>query len=215
MKILALEFSSRQRSVAVADAKPFRVLGGATETNARGTNGMVLVDRALAEARVTPGEIEVVAVGLGPGSYAGIRSSIAIGQGWQLAREVRLLGIDSVELIAAGAQQRGIFGEVTIVIDAQRHEFYAARFNISADAIAKTESLRIFPAASLQGGPSVLGPDAANLIANAVNLYPTAELLARVAADRKDYRAGEELEPIYLRESGFVKAPPPRFGKVT
>src|SRR4051794_1292576 len=137
MKILALEFSSRQRSVAVAEATPFRVLGAAMEINARGTNGMILVDRALAAARITPGEIEVVAVGLGPGSYAGIRSSIAIAQGWQLAREVRLLGIGSVELIAAGAQQRAVFGEVTIVIDAQRHEFYAARFNISSERIRK------------------------------------------------------------------------------
>jgi tRNA threonylcarbamoyladenosine biosynthesis protein TsaB len=212
MKILALEFSSSHRSVAVAESQPFRVLGIAMETNARGTNGMVLVDRALHEARTMPAEIDVVAVGLGPGSYAGIRSSIAIAQGWQLAKEVHLLGIDSIELIAAGAQERGTFGELTITIDAQRRELYAARFDISKDRIAIIEPIRIIPADSLQGGAPILGPDAAEFFRNAVNLYPTAEMLARVAAGRKDYRNGEDLEPIYLRESSFVKAPPPRFG---
>jgi len=45
-----------------------------------------LVERALAEAKVERGQIECVAVGLGPGSYTGIRGAIALAQGWQLAR---------------------------------------------------------------------------------------------------------------------------------
>jgi len=39
---------------------------------------------------------------------------------------------------------------------------------------------------------------------------PTAAMLARLAAERSDFIAGEKLEPIYLRETSFVKAPPPR-----
>src|SRR4051812_32851445 len=123
MKILALEFSSQRRSVAVAETTPdFRVIGSATEDNPRGSNGMVLIDRALHAAQITPAEIDLIAIGLGPGSYAGIRSAIAVSQGWQLASETRLLGISSVEVLADEARQAGRFGEITVVIDAQRNE---------------------------------------------------------------------------------------------
>jgi len=40
--------------------------------------------------------------------------------------------------------------------------------------------------------------------------YPSAAMLARLAAGRADFSAGEELEPIYLRETSFVKANPGR-----
>jgi len=35
-------------------------------------------------------------------------------------------------------------------------------------------------------------------------------MLARLAGGRTDFVPGENLEPIYLRETNFVKAPPTR-----
>jgi len=37
-----------------------------------------------------------------------------------------------------------------------------------------------------------------------------AAALARLALKRSDFVGGEKLEPIYLRETKFVKAPPPK-----
>jgi len=41
-------------------------------------------------------------------------------------------------------------------------------------------------------------------------LFPSAGMLARLAAGRNDFVAGEDLSPIYLRETSFVKAPAQR-----
>ena len=41
-------------------------------------------------------------------------------------------------------------------------------------------------------------------------LFPRAATLGQLARDRTDFVAGERMEPIYLRETRFVKAPPPR-----
>ena len=41
-------------------------------------------------------------------------------------------------------------------------------------------------------------------------LLPDAAMLGRIAATRTDFLNGAALEPIYLRETTFVKAPPPR-----
>ena len=102
MTILALEFSSAQRSVAIA--RDGDVLAEASETGGRGTNAFGLIEKVLAAAKIGREEIECLAVGLGPGSYTGIRVALSIAQGWQLARGVKLLGIGSVECLAAQAQ---------------------------------------------------------------------------------------------------------------
>ena len=49
-------------------------------------------------------EIDCLAIGIGPGSYTGIRAAISIAQAWQLARSVNLLSISSVDCLAAAAQ---------------------------------------------------------------------------------------------------------------
>jgi hypothetical protein len=41
-------------------------------------------------------------------------------------------------------------------------------------------------------------------------VFPRATMLGQLASGRSDFVAGEKLEPIYLRETKFVKAPPPR-----
>ncbi len=41
-------------------------------------------------------------------------------------------------------------------------------------------------------------------------VFPRAATLGQLAAGRADFVSGEKLEPIYLRETKFVKAPPPR-----
>jgi hypothetical protein len=41
-------------------------------------------------------------------------------------------------------------------------------------------------------------------------LHPRAAALARLAWGRTEFMPGEEIRPIYLRETQFVKAPPPR-----
>ena len=209
MKILALEFSSDQRSVAVAEAD--QLLGSAAEHSPRGSTGMVLVDQVVRNARLSPSEIDLIAIGLGPGSYTGIRSAIAIGQSWQLARDTRLLGISSVDLLAGEAQQREIFGVITIIIDAQRNELYAARFDISESEIRLATSLSLVSTSALDRTGKIVGPSASRLIPGAMDLYPTAATLARIAATRSDYLPGEKLEPIYLRQTTFVKAQAPRF----
>src|SRR6185436_9921559 len=118
MKILALEFSSSERSVAVAADDLAR--GCAQERGGRATHAFASIDSALQQAGVAREEIDCLAVGIGPGSYTGIRIAIAIAQGWQLARAVKLLGISSADCIAAQARERGIRGKVKIVFDAQQ-----------------------------------------------------------------------------------------------
>jgi tRNA threonylcarbamoyl adenosine modification protein YeaZ len=217
MTILALEFSSPQRSVAVVqdrmDAGP-PALGEAIETGARSTNTLGLVEEALRQAQLDREQIDCLVIGLGPGSYNGIRLAIALAQGWQLARPVKLLGISTAECLAAEAQAEGILGRVQVVIDAQRGEFYLAGYDLSAETAREIEPLRLATLsdvqASSQAGGIIVGPEVTNWFPGSRILFPRATTLGRLARRRTDFVPGEKLEPIYLRATQFVKAPPRR-----
>lgn len=206
MTILALEFSSPQRSVAVARGNS---VFETAETGGRNTAAFTMIEKVLAEAKIGREEIEAIAVGLGPGSYTGIRAAISIAQGWQLAREIKLLGVGSVEAIAAQARAEKVFGRVNLMIDAQRGEFYLAGFEISADGWREIEPLRIVTLSQVQRRADakeiLIGPEVTNWFPNGRTIFPRAAMLAELAASRNDFITGEKLEPIYLREADFVK----------
>jgi tRNA threonylcarbamoyladenosine biosynthesis protein TsaB len=212
MTILAFEFSSARRSVAVAQNR--RVLAEVIETGAGATRAFGMIETALREAKLERGQVEAIAVGLGPGSYTGIRVALAVAQGWQLARGIKLLGVSSAGTIAAQAQAEKISGRVNVLIDAQRNEFYLATWEISETGRKETGPLRIVTLADIQSRPGEIfvGPEAARWIAGGRNLFPRAAMLAELAADRDDFTPGEKLQPIYLRETNFVKAAAPRAG---
>lgn len=204
MMTLAFEFSSARRSVALADGG--QVLAEAVDASGgRGTGAFGLIEQVLARAQVARAAIEVIAVGLGPGSYTGIRAAIAVAQGWQLARATKLLGVSSLASLAAQAQAESLFGRVNLVVDAQRGEFYLAEWNLTQTERQELAPLRIVTAAELAArkaaGEICAGPELER------PLFPSAAALATLAARRSDYAPGETLEPVYLRVASFVKAP--------
>lgn len=233
MKILALEFSSAQRSVAIVQAAAGRAPHAApsvsevVETGGRETKAIGMIEAALRDAQLEREQIDCIAVGLGPGSYAGIRAGIAFAQGWQLARDVKLLGISSVECIAKQARADGLTGILNIVIDAQRNEFYLGQYTIDEKGSTELRPLRLATFAeveeiervtnpaptgmsALRANQTLIGPEVTKWFAGGRIVFPRAAVLGQIALRRNDFVAGEKLEPIYLRETNFVKAPPPR-----
>jgi len=220
MTILALEFSSGQRSVAVVRRRAGEASFAASEvveTGAGRTRAFGMIEDALREAGLEREQIEVIAVGLGPGSYTGIRVALSVAQGWQLASRtggMKLLGVSSTECVAAQAQAEKISGRVNVVIDAQRKEFYLATYEISADGWREIEPLRIVTRAEVEsraGAKEILiGPEVTRWFPNGRMVFPRAAMLGHLALNRSDFVAGNKLEPIYLRETNFAKAPPSR-----
>jgi tRNA threonylcarbamoyladenosine biosynthesis protein TsaB len=202
MTILALEFSSVQRSVAVA--RDGKVLAEAIKKDdARATNAFGLVEKVLDDSKINREEIEAVAVGLGPGSYTGIRAAIALAQGWRLARKIKLTGIGSMAALAAQAQAAKIFGRINVVVDAQRGEFYLATWKISATELTEISPLKIVPATAVdlerRADEIFVGSETINA------MYPSAAALAHLAFKSGRFELNEVLQPIYLRETNFIK----------
>lgn len=188
------------------------MLGRAEETGGRNARAFALIEQALAQAGWQREEIERIAIGLGPGSYAGIRGAIALAQGWQVARGISLVGINTVECLAGQAAGEGMTGRVSIAIDAQRNEFYCATYELADGTARCVEPLRIVTLETVQQSKDtvLLWPDLQLRLPQGRVLLPDAAMLGLLAEIETRTTPGHELAPIYLREVSFVKAPPPR-----
>lgn len=209
MKTLVLDFSFR-RLVALCDTPATgqpRVL--ALSCGDEKGSPLEQVEKVMKEAGASRDEVSRIVVGLGPGSYTGMRSSLAVAQGWSLGRGVAVVGVDSSLALACEARRRGLSGEVRVLIDAQRGEVYAADFLLDARGVNRVESLRILGgAALLPPAGIVVGPEARRWVPEASLVEISAEALLEAVTHSPVNEAPERLEPIYLRPVAFVKAAP-------
>lgn len=212
MKILAFEFSALQRSVAVLGQAG--LLSEIIETGPGAGRGLAMVEESLREAKLEREQIGGIAVGIGPGSYTGIRLTISLAQGWQLARAVNVFGVSSTECLAAQAQDENLFGRVNAVIDAQRNELYLASYQISKESCKEVNPLRLADIGTVKdlesAGETIIGPEVNRWFSSGKVLFPRAVVVARLALRQSASVSADQLEPIYLRETSFVKAPPAR-----
>jgi tRNA threonylcarbamoyladenosine biosynthesis protein TsaB len=126
MKVLAIDTSSSRTAVAVTDGE--RVLAEA-DCEAGERHGDVLLARIAEQLRAAAlplSAIELIGVGLGPGSFTGLRVGLATAKGLALAGPVALRGVSSLEVIARGALERAPLAAV--VLDAGRGEVCAALY---------------------------------------------------------------------------------------
>ncbi len=221
MKILALEFSTNHRGVALLDgpagaspqASEVRVLAQQLATTPKDACALELIDATLAAAQTEREAVDGLAVSLGPGSYTGIRIAIALAQGWQLGRPIQTLGISVIDCLAAqfAAERQGRFW---VALDAQRGDFYLAGGETTATGWRWTEPLRLASGdetrARLATGGTSIGPEINRWFPEGWVLPPDARTLGRLAWQNPQPVPAQQLEPIYLREISYAKAPPLR-----
>ncbi len=119
------------------------------------------------------GGCTAVVVGVGPGPYTGLRVGVAAARALALAWAVPVVGVCSLDAIAAAARaQRPDIGDLVVASDARRSEVYWARYDAAGQRIA---------------GPRV--SDASAIAAEVSR--PTAEWVARVVLTA--LAAGEQL----------------------
>ena len=124
--ILALDTSTLRAAVALETADG-AIHVARPDPRARHGRQLVPSLRALLdEAALAPGAIDVIAVGLGPGSYTGLRVGLTAAKVLAYAAGRPLVGFDSLEAIARNAPDDAT--SVAVVADAQRGDLYAAAF---------------------------------------------------------------------------------------
>jgi tRNA threonylcarbamoyladenosine biosynthesis protein TsaB len=111
---------------------------------------LLLVEEVLDDAGASWDVVERIAVGVGPGSFTGLRIGIATARGLAQARDLPLVAVSSLAALAAGADA------ALAVIDARRGEVFAAAPGEFGPAAFEPEDL----AARIQSGWLTVGDGA-------------------------------------------------------
>lgn len=227
MLLLAIESAGLAASVALLDRRSapagelvaFRTLPPGREQADR---LIELVDGVLGDAGIHPLQLELIAVGNGPGTFTGVRTAVAAARGLALATGRGVLAVSSLEALACAALQSRV-GTVLAALDARRGEVYAQAFADDLRPLCEPVALPPEVAAQLARGPMVLVGSGARLVRAALPGDAEAEILpveldaraVALCAVRKlgasaQPAAGFTVRPLYLRAPD---ARPQRLGR--
>jgi tRNA threonylcarbamoyladenosine biosynthesis protein TsaB len=190
MKTLALELSTARGSLAWLNDDVDLVREWPNDRKDSGS----FFD-TLADVRKQFGLPEKIIVGLGPGSYAGVRIAISSAIGLRAASNAQLLGFPSICTIESD--------EYCVIGDARRQSFFFA--HIRANGLVEGPNLHSEielrdKIDKLEANMSIFTSEKLPQFARAVIRYPSALVLARLAQDSHRNFSMPPLEPIYLRE---------------
>ena len=94
--------------------------------------------RPPARPRARLGALDALAVGHGPGSFTGIRSAVAAARGLALAAALPVLGVGTLEALAAAVPDAE--GTLVAAIDARRGQVYAQIFDGHRRALGRARA---------------------------------------------------------------------------
>ncbi len=217
--MLILAFDTATAGCSVALWRDGDIPARRSRVMARGQSEALLpmIQEVLAEARIAPTDLDLIAVTRGPGAFTGLRIGLAAARGMALAAGLPCLGVDTTDVIARAVKGEQITGELLVVIDTKRADFYAQKFSRRRQPLGPPRAVPPGALAELAGDPPEGAPlmvagdatqgalkilSAAGIAAAAADCpdIPDAARLAEIAAER--WRQGQVLAPptpLYLR----------------
>jgi tRNA threonylcarbamoyladenosine biosynthesis protein TsaB len=217
--ILNLETATRNCSVALAkDGNILTLNEIAGEGYLHSEKLHLFIRKALDDAGYAFKDIDAVAVGMGPGSYTGLRIGVSAAKGICYALGVPLVAVDTLEILAC--QITVSPGEFIVpLIDARRMEAYTALFDSQYNKITETTAEVILPEtfSRIGGVMHLLGDGTAKCKALLTDerfvyhddiLFPSAAQMCTISHDK--IKIGDTVdvayfEPFYLKDFVAIK----------
>ncbi len=214
MLILGIDTSSRRGSVALLDGS--RVLGGLAVDGDQDHSRALLpaIERLLGAAGRLVGDLDALAVAVGPGSFTGLRVGLATAQGLALAMGRPCLGVDVLWAWARHEPARPL----AVLLDAFRGEVLGAVFEGEREVVRRTLAapgafLEHVPVGALvAGGGAELHAEALRrarpgleLSGRSPELAAAVAALGLAAAEAGGEGRPEDLRPLYLRAPAVLR----------
>lgn len=220
MKILHIETSSKNCSVAISDGEEILCLCEEVSDNYKQSESLhSFVEWALEGAEVSLKDLNAISLGKGPGSYTGLRIGAASAKGFCYGLKLPLIAINSLDSMVEKFVNQG-FELIIPLIDARRMEVYTAFFDgVSGEMIKETEA-KILDENSFSelADKKVLfigdGAKKAEEILNLPNatfqsdIYPSAKGLIKKSVEKfnqKEFEDTAYFEPFYLKDFQGIK----------
>ncbi|ROI03160.1 tRNA (adenosine(37)-N6)-threonylcarbamoyltransferase complex dimerization subunit type 1 TsaB [Kaistella haifensis] len=220
MKILHIETSSKNCSVAISDGEELLCLCEEVSENYKQSESLhTFVEWALEGAEISLQDLDAVSLGMGPGSYTGLRVGSSAAKGFCYGLKIPLIAVNSMETMIDPFLSRD-FDLVIPLLDARRMEVYTAVFNGKTGEMLSETEAKILDETSFQEfkdkkvvfvGDGAAKAKAILQLPDATfeeKVYPSAKFLIKKSVEKFNHQDFEDVayfEPFYLKEFQGVK----------
>ena len=219
MNYVVLDTSTDRAAIGVKAGEAVAFAATSEVPRRHGRDLIPQLEETMARVGLRPSNVDVVAVGLGPGSYTGLRIGLAAAKTLSYVSGAAIVGLDSLEAVALNAPPDAL--RISVIADAQRGEVYSADFareSPGSTPIATTPT-RIEPlsgwASRVEPGTFVIGPGLDSprirsalpvgivVAETAINRPDASKLLALAVRTFEQGRRDDlwTIEPRYFRRS--------------
>ena len=139
MKILGVDTSTPIGSVGLIDGESFVAEHTLSIVKAHSSRLMPAIDQILKWADLTVHDLDACAVGIGPGSFTGIRIGVGTIKSLCYALKKPIIGISTLEAIAYNLRYTDQL--ICPILDARKDEVYGAVFRGGQNLLRKSEDL--------------------------------------------------------------------------
>ena len=220
MKILHIETSSKNCSVAISDGEELLCVCEEVSENYKQSESLhTFVEWALEGAEITLQDLDAVSLGMGPGSYTGLRIGASSAKGFCYGLKIPLIAVNSMETMVEPFLDQN-FDCIIPLLDARRMEVYTAVFDGNSGKMLTETEAKILDETSFQEFKDkkvIFVGDGASKAKEIFQLpeaefnadvYPSAKYLVKKVVGKfnnKDFENVAYFEPFYLKEFQGVK----------
>ncbi|MCK4325357.1 tRNA (adenosine(37)-N6)-threonylcarbamoyltransferase complex dimerization subunit type 1 TsaB [bacterium] len=165
MIVLSMDTSTRTGSVAVVEKSGLIAEYNLNIAETHTSRLMPMIDQVLRDARFTIKEMDAIAVGLGPGSFTGLRIGIATAKGLAMALNKPIVGIPTLDALAHNLSSAP--GLICPILDAKRGEIYTALYRYRGYILKKLTENLVLPMRDLL--PKINEP--VTFLGDAIDIY--------------------------------------------
>ena len=221
MRVLAFDTSLSACSAALLEDGAVRAARIEDRARGHGERLLGMIGEVLDDGGASYGDIDLICVTRGPGSFTGLRIGLAAARGLALALDRPILALTTHEALAAGA--RAASGQAILtLIDARRGQLYVQAFDGSGAPLSAPSALT--PEAAAEAAPVLplllVGTGAAlaephlrrlghELVETSAPALPEAGCFGGLAfAPDRAVAKGQAPAPLYLRPPDARPAEP-------
>ena len=221
MKILGIDTSTMAANIAVLEDDKLICEYSINTKKTHSQKLMPMIENMLKLSDIEVKDIDAIGICVGPGSFTGLRISMATAKAISHVNNIPIIGVNSLEIL--GTNMDFCNRKICAILDAQRNQVYTNKYILDNNKIKELEEISIVPIDDLLKDleesneewiilgeavykykdkieviPNITIPSASNNITKASSLC----MIARdKMIENKDIHNCYDINPMYIRKS--------------
>jgi tRNA threonylcarbamoyladenosine biosynthesis protein TsaB len=218
MIVLGLETSTAVCSVGLFRPGAAEVEQSIQESHIHSEKLLTLVQQVMETAGIALGELDAIAVSIGPGSFTGLRIGLSAAKGLAFALDKPLVAVPTFDAVAESGRQWHVgVGSLVVLVDAKKDEWYSREYRVAGEETFAAGELAVRDlrsvVAALKNEPSTLVlTDKVSVVRKLVHeavqvedIHPfcrgnVVAALGATKAAAGGFASTAALEPMYLKD---------------